>query len=119
MRPFRGSDGSPYVGEAVRSSRGSVPPSPRARRVAASPARRRGLALLRSGRAPRGARPRRHPRSRKAVAVSDRALNPRQVDGFLAARALKLLPRVPDAPPRPLPGRTARQAFTAWLVSIG
>ena len=51
--------------------------------------------------------------------MSDPALNPRQVDGFLAARALKLLPQVPDAPPRPLPGRTARQAFTTWLVSIG
>ena len=145
MRPFRGSDGSPYVGEAVRSSRGAVPPSPTHRgRFPANPAAarlrpgpdgpcaRRELAASRprlpvdedsrsyaraahdAGRAPGVTHGlgRRYP-------VSDPALNPRQVDGFFAAGALGLLPQVPEAPPRPLPGRTARQAFTTWLVSIG
>lgn len=50
--------------------------------------------------------------------MSDPALTPRQVDGYFAARALGLLPQVPEVPPSPLPRRTARRAFIAWLVSI-
>ena len=50
--------------------------------------------------------------------MSDPALTPRQVDGFFAAQALGLLPQVPQAPPSPLPRRTARRAFIGWLVSI-
>lgn len=49
--------------------------------------------------------------------MSDPVPNPRQVDGFFAAQQLGLLPRVPEAPPSPLPHRTARGAFVTWLVS--
>jgi hypothetical protein len=45
-------------------------------------------------------------------------LTPRQVDGYPAARALGLVPRVPEAPPWPLPARTARRAFSTWVVTM-
>jgi hypothetical protein len=51
--------------------------------------------------------------------VSDEStVTPRQVDGFLAAQAIGLLPRVPELPPSPLPRRTARRAFVEWLLCV-